>query len=303
MRRFLAKLLLLALVVVILAVALALCAYRSPPPKRFGYEVFHAIAVCTAHQPQATMLVLGDSVANQLFASGPSMPPEVAVATCNQAVMPIGNRILLDAWLAHNPQTKDVVYVLTPASLANDGTRQFTFHYFIHPFAETGLLKAATQEVRNHLEARFGALVLRNESLRHLLYLNDRLYEYYEQYIVQPSPPAPLGRIPGIIVAELRAMRDACAGRGVHFHLAFPPVSASHAPSATFRANCTDSLRQDFLEIDDLFATLRVEPDAFFRDGIHFTSERLAEIRETVRASLLFSSGMESDGVDANAPR
>ena len=289
MGRFLAKTALLALLAAVLAIALALSAYPEHPSARFGGEVFRAIRTCTRATPAADTLVLGDSVANQIFGTGPHLPPRVAVAVSNQAVTPLGNRILLERWLALNPQAKQVVYVLLPWSLCNDGTRQYTFHYLIHPFAETGLLDDATEEVRGHLARRFGRLVLSNRSLRHLLYRNDRLYDFYERHIVRD--PGVKDNVPELVVGQLRAMRDACAARGVRFRLAFPPVSFRKDPSAAFRARCADALREIVPEIDDLLANLRVEPDSNFRDGVHFTRERLAEVQSRLREEILSGTG------------
>lgn len=286
MKRFLFQVFLLGILTAAIAAALALGAYREAPPKRFGGEVFRAIRVCTSPTPDARVLVLGDSVATQLFGTGPATDSSVAVGVSNQAVTPIGNRILLERWLALNPQAGEVVYLLLPQSLVNDGTRRYTFHYLIHPFSETGLLRDATDEVREHLARRFGRIVLANASLRHLLYANDRLYDFYERRMVR-APGGGEDRVPGMVVEQLRAMKEACDARGVRFRLAFPPVSESKAPSAAFRVQCADALRGIFPEIDALFGELRVEPDSHFRDGVHFTKERLAEIQLRLRGEIL----------------
>lgn len=290
MRVFLAKVFLLAILAAGLAAVLACFVYRSAPPKRFGPEVFQAIKVCTSPMPEARVLVLGDSVANQVFHSRPPPGPEVAVATCNQAVTPLGNRILLDRWLPLNPQTEEVVYALLPGSLRNAGGREFTFHYFICPFAETGLLDDATDEVRSHLADRFGGLVLANASLRHLLYANDRLYDFYERHLVRVPHPS-RDDIPDIVVGQLRAMKAACDARGVRFRLAFLPTHPGAAPSEAFRRRLAERLRDVFPEIDGALASLRTEPASHFRDGVHFTDERLAEIRESLRGEILAGAG------------
>lgn len=295
MKRFLANVLLLAFLASVLAAALALFAYSEPaPPKRFGPEVFRAIKVCTAPSPGARVLVLGDSVANQVFATRPPPPPEVAVATCNQAVGAIGNRLLLDRWLALHPGTAEVVYAMVPGSLRNDGVRAHTFHYLIHPFAETGLLDGATEEVRAHLARRFGRVVVENASLRHLLYRNDRLYDFYERHLVR-MPGDVRDGMPETVAVQLEAMQAACAARGVRFRLAFLPTAPAAAPSAAFRAQCADRLRGVLPGIDGAFAAFRTEPAESFSDGVHFTPERLAEIREPLRAAVLGGNGTGAD--------
>ena len=206
MKRFLAKCLLLALLATALAAALALSAYSGPVSKRFGPEVFEAIRTATSSEPEARTLVLGDSVAYQLFGVRPKPSREVAVGASNAALTPLGNRILLDHWLPLNPQAEDVVYLVHPASLANDGLPHFTFHYLLFPFAETGLLDGAPPETLAHLHRRFGRLPVDNASVRHLLYRNDRLYDFYERRIVRRPEPVPGGGLPEIPDHAFRAL-------------------------------------------------------------------------------------------------
>lgn len=287
MKRFLAKCILLAMLAAGIAAALALFAYSGPVPKRFGPEVFRAVRVCSSAAPEARTLVLGDSVANQIFATGPAMTGPVAVATCNAAVTPLGNRILLDRWLALNPQTEQVVYVSLPGTLANDGGPEFTFHYLLFPFAESGLFEDASPKTLGHFRRRFGRLPLDNASVRHLLYRNDRLYDLYERRIVRRPESVPGGGLPEIVVENLRAMRDACAARGARFRLAFPPVREDNRPSDAYLARVSEQVREICPEIDGLVLNLRAEPPEHFRDGVHFAKEWLDENRERLRAAIL----------------
>lgn len=287
MRRFLTKLLLLALLAAGIAAALALGAYTEPVSKRFGLEVFRAIRVCSEARPEATTLVLGDSVANQIFSLGTALPPDVAVATCNQSITPIGNRLLLERWLALNPQTKDVVYVALPGSLCNDGARLYTFHYFLHPFAETGLLDEASPETRKHLADRFGRWVMDSVSVRHLLYRNDRLYELYEDHLIREPPPRPSGMFPPMCEEQLRAMGEACARAGARFRVACPPMPRRHAPTGEARARFAAALSKATPCAAGYFDTLQIEPDESFRDEAHLTTERLDALRDGLRAKLL----------------
>lgn len=287
MKRFLAKVLLLAVLAAALAAALALSAYSGRVSKRFGPEVFEAIRAATSSEPEARTLVLGDSVAYQLFGVRPKPSRAVAVGASNAAVTPLGNRILLDRWLALNPQAEDVVYLVHPTSLANDGLPQFTFHYLLFPFAETGLLDGAPPETLAHLRRRFGRLPIHNASLRHLLYRNDRLYGLYERRFVRRPEPVPGDGLPEIVVESLRAMRDACAARGVRFRLAFPPVRRDCKPSDAYLARISEQVREICPEIDGLVLNLRAEPPEHFRDGVHYSKEWLDANRERMRAAIL----------------
>lgn len=295
MKRFLLKTLLLALLSAGITAVLALFAYAGHVSKRFGPEVFEAIRTCTSTQPMAQTLVLGDSVAYQVFGVRPKPSVQIAVGASNAAVTPLGNRILLDRWLSLNPQTKSVVYLVHPTSLANDGNPKFTFHYLLFPFAETGLFENAPPKTLDHLRRRFGRLPVDNTSVRHLLYRNDRLYGFYERHLIRRPVPVSGGGLPEIVVANLRAMRDACAARGVRFRIAFPPVRADNRPSKTYLARISEQLRDICPEIDDEVANLRVEPPEHFRDGVHYSKKWLDENRERLRAVILAGFREEHD--------
>ncbi len=292
MQRFLLKILLLASMALAISAILATTAYRGlPKKKKYGAEVFRAIKVCSASNPQSHTLVLGDSVAYQIF--GVRIDPEtddanlagVAVAACNQAVTPLGNRILLDHWLERNPQATRVVYVLMPMSLRNDGSRKFTFHYFIYPFATTGLLDGGYGEIIAHLCSKFGSLPVKNKSFRNLLYRNERLYELYERHFAGDRTRDPEGGLPPMVLKQLMAMQEACVARGVEMRIAFSPLS--HPVSEEYKSRLVAQLGQTFPDIGESLANIRMEPSANFKDGIHFTRDHLLEERVRLRAELL----------------
>lgn len=293
MGKFLVRIAFLALLIVAAAAIMSVSAFQARPKKKdFGGEVFRAIRVCTSHDPQARTLILGDSVAYQLFGvrlhdghDGDHLDG-VAVAACNQAVTPLGNRILLDHWLSLNPQAKKVVYVAMPKSLANDGAKKFTFHYFIVPFQMTGLFNdKGYKEILDHLATRFGSLPVRNVSFMNLLYRNDRLYSFYENHLIEEQNRDPGIGIPEMALKQLRAMHDACESRGIQFQLAFPPLS--NRPSQRFVARLEEQLKGIFPEIGNLLSGLEIEPAGNFRDGVHFKRERLLEVRGRIRSGIV----------------
>lgn len=277
MRRFIAKFLFLAFCILAITIILSLVAYNSTPKKRYGVEVFRAIKVANTSMPDAHTLILGDSVANQIFyVAKPSMPKEFALGVCNQAVTPIGNLLLLKQWLSLNPQAKEVVYVVLPGSLANDGSVMFTFHYFIHPFSEAEWLSKLDYDTITHLENRFGWPVVNNKSLRHLLYRNDRLYQYYESYLIKRSSNMPPSDgLPEIVIKQLIEMQKICTSKGVSFTIKFPPLL--HSPHKEFATRVASQLHEIFPEMPNPFDKIMVIKPSSFRDGVHYTKEYLNE--------------------------
>ena len=289
MKRFIVKFLFLALCVLVITIILSLVAYNSTPKKRYGPEVFRAIKVANTYTPDANTLILGDSVANQIFSvAKPSMPKEFAIAVSNQAITPMGNLLLLKQWLSLNPQAKEVIYVVLPGSLANDGSVKFTFHYFIHPFSEAEWLSRLDSEAMTHLENRFGWLVVNNKSLRHLLYRNDRLYQFYESYLIKkPSKVLRSDGLSKVVINQLVEMQKICISKGVKFTIKFPPLS--HTPHNEFATSVASQLDEVFPEMPNPFDKIMVINPSNFRDEVHYTKEFLDENALYVREFLGFS--------------
>lgn len=275
MKRFVTKFLFLSLCILVITIILSLFAYNASPKKRYGLEVFRAIKVANTYIPEAHTLILGDSVANQIFfVAKPSMPKEFAVAVCNQAITTMGSLLLLKQWLALNPQTKEVVYVLLPASLANDGSKMFTFHYFIHPFSEAEWINRLDNDAIVHLENRFGWLIINNKSLRHLIYRNDKLYQFYQSYLIKSPPNIPSSDgLPQISVRQLIEMQKLCKAKGVNFTIKFPPLLNS--PPRKFATSVAKQLHEIFPEMQNPFDKIVIIEPSNFKDGVHYTKEYL----------------------------
>lgn len=97
-----------------------------------------------------TVVVLGDSVANQLF-------PSRATAnslTINGAVLNCGQYILAYNVLTRNPQLKTMVLILTPDSVVLGFDRRHTYSSFLKPFYTPANVKHFSKLVWSKMDAR-----------------------------------------------------------------------------------------------------------------------------------------------------
>ena len=254
-------------------------AMKNCPEVRYGAEVAEAISLSGQSFPKARIVILGDSVAKQLlrpFVVKQAKRTDIVSLTSNQAIMPLGNRLLLENYLKRNPQTKRVVYVVRPTSLANDGRRSYTFNYFIYPFCKAGLVSGLFPEDRKELERRFGRIVFRSAFVRKLLYANDFLYDFYEKRIVTVPPPRKDRPIPDACIRQLAAMRESCHARGVEFHLLPPPMK--EGTQEDNRRFVEYLAAKGFPGLAETYAAeLRYRPASDFRDGIHLLPGPQAE--------------------------
>ena len=279
MRRFLLKLSVVSAFAACVVAVWAGLAMRNCPDIRYGAEVLEAIRLSNRTFPKATIVVLGDSVAKQLlrpFVIKAAKRKDITSLTSNQAIMPLGNRLLLENYLRRNPQTKRVVYMVRPTSLANDGRRSWTFHYFIYPFCNANLDSGISPDYRKELESRFGRFVFRSRFIRKFLYANDMFYDIYEKKIVSVPPQRPSKPIPDFCLKELAAIQADCQNAGIEFSL-LPPPTKEGTQEENLRF--ADYLAANgFLDLAEAYAAeFRYRPASDFRDGIHLMRGPQAE--------------------------
>ena len=99
-----------------------------------GGEIYTAIDCSNSKVGKGTVIVMGDSVAHQLYGVGRYREGIYSLA-CNQAISLAGQYVLLHNLLKHNrPALAKVYLVMHPVSFRNDLDQVFVYNYFIKPF-------------------------------------------------------------------------------------------------------------------------------------------------------------------------
>ena len=104
--------------------------------------------------PQATTLVLVDSVARQLYNQHNEDATGYLHLTTNQAVSMAGQYLLLERTLATHPRLERVVLVYRPTSFANDLDQTYTFNNFVKPFCDLGTWSQLPDSVHERIRRR-----------------------------------------------------------------------------------------------------------------------------------------------------
>lgn len=98
-----------------------------------GFEIYNAIHKSKQTNQSATIILLGDSVAYQLFDNRTNNQPIYSLA-CNRAIGMVGHFILLNNYLNAGNQVDTVYLLFTPYSFINNLDEVMTYHYFLKPF-------------------------------------------------------------------------------------------------------------------------------------------------------------------------
>lgn len=117
-------------------------------------EVYLAIRKSGAIVPGATVIVVGDSIANQLYPAFKDAVPSVYSLASNQAISLAGQYLLLSEFArANDLRGRTVVLVYHPKSFDNDLRNRLAFPYFVKPFYRYPEVSAFDPIVRARIAA------------------------------------------------------------------------------------------------------------------------------------------------------
>lgn len=116
-----------------------------------GGETYAAIHCSKLRVEKRKILVLGDSVARQLYGVS-QYNDKIYSLACNQAVSLAGHHILLQNILKNNADQISKVYlVMHPVSFRNNLDQVYVFNYFIKPFYGKENYSRLTRDTRDRI--------------------------------------------------------------------------------------------------------------------------------------------------------
>jgi hypothetical protein len=238
-------------------------------------------------------LLIGDSVCRQIF------PPEkqnestsVCYLGTNAAVTAIGNYILMRQYLQNNPQTKKVVSLIRPQTLANDLWHNYTFQYFIVPFYTKENMQYIDEDIIERLRNEFGELFIENDMYKQLIIQNSYLLKIYLNRISNPGLIT--NRISEISARYLKKSWEYCKENGIEF-VVFPLPLSDFEKERNWKEYQNDIIDFELQNLlKDYFNGINWYPENCFSDGVHFEREYFEKNRiniiEQIGLDFIFDS-------------
>ncbi|MCM1135857.1 MAG: hypothetical protein NC400_09825 [Clostridium sp.] len=291
MRNFLQRVCVVILSVIIIFFMLNAVYYKMSKNGRLtAFEVYDAIDI-SSQQSDCTALVLGDSVARQIFSPDyQEENKEVCYLTTNQAIMPAGNYILLENYLQNHPQTKKVYYIARPDSLQNGINFVYTYSYFVTPLYREPFLKYLHEETREGIEKMFGSFFSKREFAKWMLGKYPKLLEIYNkslEKIWKIKSNYQANDKPDMAVSYILEMQKSCQDKKIEFILLSPPVPEGYDRGAVeeMREKMSALGMEDLIEeyADSIYYINQEE----FVDGVHMRKEYLERNREGMLERML----------------
>jgi hypothetical protein len=248
-----------------------------------GQEVWTQLARADG-AAKANTLILGDSVAGQLYDANNEIATGYWHLATNQAISLAGQELLLRRALVHNPQIERVVLVLIPSAFGNDLDQPFTFNYFVKPFCDPFTWHQLSPVVRVRLARKWQLwagllpLVKGTQLFSEVDYSldpsNSALHE--EQDSARPaSPRQPF--LSAVSADALERMASLCRANGIRFELRSGPLSPAWADFESLRRSISAAKLSDLFS--GYFESIRVLPAELFSDTVHLRKDVLPEYR------------------------
>ena len=265
---------------------------------RFGYDEVTPYLTTIGEPDVSTKLVLGDSVANQLFEGVMYNDPDYCIRPINRAITFAGQYILIKEYLSGHPDATDVYMVVYSGTIASDIDADLAYQYVAMPFIINGFGDDLDETVWNKLKSAYGSFFLKpgvldyinNSGLNRYLYLNsvsgiDEMRSRIREAVpgkngnvqdTEASGDAAItsGAVSDITVDYLNKIYDLCSEHGVKVHLLSTPLC--DIPER--RSEC-DEIRAVFEEtgLNDLYPAycegFVYLDESMFMDQVHFAPE------------------------------
>lgn len=240
-----------------------------------GDEVYYALDLSEKNSGYKKV-VLGDSVAKQLFVPGKAYKNEYYSLTTNRVIGLAGQYLLLKNYLQNNPQTEEVVIMLLPSSVQQDFNDKLTYSYFVLPFFQYYQYFMTEDSVKT-IQKNYGKFS--NDGVLFMMERSAMLRNLYQTYVMDVSKQ----ENSGAWKAYMNEIEDMCSEKGIKVKWYSSPLannSEGKKKSETLSANCGENEKK--LLSDSYFDSIRYYDEKNMRDGIHFYDDYLKKNRDNI---------------------
>jgi hypothetical protein len=231
----------------------------------YYYSGFYKIIVTAKHvyhvinksnlPANAKVLLIGDSVADQLYQSSDSTQ-DINSLACSYAISTIGSYILLENYIEKNPDVRACVYVMTPFSFDNDLDLPYTYNYFLKPFYNKDNKKFFDTLVEQHIyKIPFYTIA-------------QTPFALVSNWSPELEPRNETGEfLTDISITYLRKIKEACSRQNIGFYIFSPPISSyNYQKLLSMKRNIPPDLESHF---SHYFDDIQILGDSLFYDHVH----------------------------------
>ena len=186
----------------------------------------------------ATVLIIGDSISNQLFSEFAGYNPGITVACTNAAVNVTGQYMMARAFLDSHPEATDIWLFMHPKTIVRSFDTTLGYPYAVMPFLQYDMLSYLEKETIDGLASVYTHAAL-NKNFLNLILASPINYKLYLNGIHRYKTAYTGGSSLYMANLYLCKLKKECEKRGVTLHFLASP-STEH-----FREE-NESYREEF---------------------------------------------------------
>lgn len=231
-----------------------------------------------------TKLILGDSVANQIYSYRDNAV--YSVKTGNMAMTLVWQYLYAEKYLDTHPDATDIYLCIVPDMLEHTFESKLSYNYLVIPLNISGKMEALEREQRMLLENMYGTFFMKPQVISYVSGsgLNTKFYvnaleKYYEIF---PKRKEVLEKSdnPDMVIAEtyILKIQALCEQRNVHLHL-LPNPKKDTVENREYLEVLEEKYRHSPLyDINpEFFDQIVFYPEEVFKDSLHFKDEFLED--------------------------
>lgn len=217
------------------------------------------------------VLVLGDSIAGQMFSGLAEEYPDVRIACANAAINISGQYMLASVFLDSHPDATDIWLYAHPLTLVRGYDLELGYGYAVMPFAIAGSLKYLDDRTMEEMRFVYGSLSM-NPDVASFIDASPLNRKIFLSYIRMHNEPYVQENDYEIASRCIIRLKELCESRGVTFHF-------YSSPSTEYYRDKIEETRSDY-ELSDMYAlypdyldSIYYFPNEWSGDMTHFSTE------------------------------
>ena len=219
----------------------------------------------------STMLIIGDSIANQLFSGLQANNPKTDILTTNAALMITGQYLLAGEYIKSHPDATDIFLVIHPLPLTRTFDTEWGYRYAAMTYVETDTIGYLDENTIDAMAGVYGTLFMK-KNIVNLIENSPVCRKLYLSYIdinredyIQESPFE-------IADQYVKKLYDLCLENQVELHVYSSPVSEYFKDQVM---ELSEEYENTWMstKYPDYFDQIMFYPDAWSEDLSHFAGE------------------------------
>lgn len=220
-------------------------------------------------QPDATKLIIGDSVCARLFNRYADGNPDYCVVGTNRGIVMSGQYILGSLFLETHPDATDIYLIVTTNTMITEYETAYGYQYAVQPFLESDNLKRLDDITLDKMKHAYGSFVTNKKAVE-FIDSSPILKKVYLNLLNQYNPIYVLPEIPDTVERYIIKLNQECSDRGVILHLIPAPIAETSG-----RRTIEAAIEKSYMETEiysmfpEFYNSLQYYSPEYFEDGIH----------------------------------